>query len=142
MNRPVSATKARLMTQPSEPQPTSALAGILSFLVPGLGQMYQGRFGKGLLFFVCLLSLFHVGQAMGNWQNVYVPKQLAEGGGFAGGRFPLGGRFVAGLVNRWHYPGQFWIGVAAWPALWQFYDLPLPDAQKHPFLNAYQRAPD
>ena len=31
------------------------------------------RHGKGILFMVCLLSLFHVGEAMGNWQNVYVP---------------------------------------------------------------------
>src|SRR4051794_32053968 len=59
--------------QPHEPPPTSLLAGVLSYLVPGLGQMAQGRFGKGMLFFVCLLSLFHVGQAMGNWQNVYLP---------------------------------------------------------------------
>jgi hypothetical protein len=103
--------------------------------------VYQGRFSKGLLFFVCLLSLFHVGEAMGKWQNVYVPPQLA--GGFAEdrGRGPMRSLFT-GLVNRWHYPGQFWIGVAAWPALWQFFDLPRPDAETYPFLNKYQRAPD
>jgi hypothetical protein len=133
---PFSATKARLMTQTPDPHPTSLAAGILSFLVPGLGQMYQGRFSKGLLFFVCLLSLFHVGQAMGNWQNVYVPKNI---GGWAADR----GRptLFAGLVNRWHYPGQFWIGVAAWPALWQYYGLPVPDAEKHPRLHNYQKEP-
>jgi hypothetical protein len=142
MNRPVFATKASFMTQPSEPQPTSALAGILSFLVPGLGQMYQGRFGKGLLFFVCLLSLFHVGQAMGHWQNVYVPKQLVDRPEFAQDRFRVGARSLfTGLVNRWHYPGQFWIGVAAWPALWQFFELPMPDAEKYPILHDYQRTP-
>src|SRR5436305_8549682 len=59
--------------QANEPPPTSVLAGVLSYLVPGLGQILQGRVGKGLLFFVCLVSLFHVGQAMGNWQNVYLP---------------------------------------------------------------------
>lgn len=126
------------MTQPSEPHPTSPLAGFLSFLVPGLGQIYQGRIGKGLLFFVCLMSLFHVGEAMGQWQNVYIPPdapvQFAQN---RGGRATL----VQGLVNRWHYPGQFWIGIAAWPALWQFFDMPTPDAEKYPFLSRYQRAP-
>src|SRR4029079_2430315 len=98
------------MTPQPEPQPVSYLAGFLSFLVPGLGQMYQGRFGKGLLFFVCLLSLFHVGQAMGHWQNVYVPKPTDQ---FAGGRVRPGPTtLVNALVNRWHYLGQFWIGVA------------------------------
>lgn len=125
------------MTQP-EPHPTSFFAAFLSYLVPGLGQMYQGRFSKGLLFFVCLLSLFHVGQAMGNWQNVYVPSNTD--GRFANNRGPRD--VFVGLVNRWHYPGQFWIGIAAWPALWQFYGLPTPDATKHPFWATYQREPD
>jgi hypothetical protein len=136
------------MTQLPEPQPTSALGGFLSFLVPGLGQMYQGRFGKGLLFFVCLLSLFHVGQAMGDWQNVYVPNvpPPPQGERFAQNRVRNGPTdLLNGLINRWHYPGQFWIGVAAWPALWQFFDMPLPDAEKNPRFAkwaTYQRAPD
>jgi len=127
------------MTHPSQPHPTSPFAGFLSFLVPGLGQIYQGRTGKGLLFFVCLLSLFHVGEAMGKWQNVYVPPESA--GGFAQNRGGGRGSLFAGLVNRWHYPGQFWIGIAAWPALWQFFDMPTPDPEKYPFVSRYQRSP-
>ena len=123
---------------PHEPPPTSVLAGVLSFLVPGLGQIAQGRVGKGLLFFVCLLSLFHVGQAMGNWQNVYLPPVDTR---FARDQAKPGNP-LASVYQRWHYAGQFWIGVAAWPALWQFYEMPAPDAQKHPFWNRYQRAPD
>ena len=30
----------------------SGLAAILSFFFPGLGQLYNGQFGKGILFFV------------------------------------------------------------------------------------------
>src|ERR1700681_1960375 len=54
-------------------RPYSVLGGFLSYLIPGLGQISQGRIGKGLLFMVGLLGLFHVGEAMGNWQNVYLP---------------------------------------------------------------------
>jgi hypothetical protein len=125
--------------QPQESPPTSVLAGILSYLVPGLGQIIQGRVGKGLLFFVCLVSLFHVGQAMGNWQNVYLPTSESRWArDQARPQNPL-----ASIVHyRWHYAGQFWIGVAAWPALWQFYEMPTPDPQRYPFLSRYQRAPD
>lgn len=126
------------MTPQPEPHPVSYLAGFLSFLVPGLGQMYQGRYGKGLLFFVCLLSLFHVGEAMGDWKNVYLPPPP----GFAENRAQHPNRLIYSLSNRWHYPGQFWIGVAAWPALWQFFNMPVPDAERYPFLHNYQRAPD
>jgi hypothetical protein len=62
-----------------KPQETSTVAAILSYLVPGLGQIYQGRFGKGFLFMISLLGMFTLGQAMGNWQNVYVPP--VEGAG-------------------------------------------------------------
>lgn len=124
------------MTHPNEERPKSIVAGVLSFLVPGLGQIYQGRIGKGLLFFVCLLTLFHVGEWMGNWQNVYLPP---TGGEFAQDRGKSD--LPRSLILRWHYPGQFWIGIAAWPALWQFYDMPTPDPEKYPFLSRYQRAP-
>ena len=56
------------------PRPPDLLAGFLSYLVPGLGQITQGRIGKGVLFLVCLLGMFHLGEAMGNWQNVYLPR--------------------------------------------------------------------
>jgi len=124
---------------PNEPPPTSVLAGILSYLVPGLGQILQGRVGKGLLFFVCLVSLFHVGQAMGNWQNVYLPSVDSR---FARDQVRPANPLASIIHYRWHYAGQFWVGVAAWPALWQFYEMPVPDAQRHPFWNRYQRAPD
>src|SRR4051812_23078902 len=102
---------------PDTPHHTpSVLAGILSYLIPGLGQIYQGRFGKGLLFMVSLLGMFFLGQAMGGWRNVYMP--ASESGQESALRKPL-----SSIYNRWHYAGQFWIGMAAWPAIWQFYDM-------------------
>ena len=114
----------------------SVLAGVLSFIIPGLGQIAQGRIGKGLLFMVVLLSMFFFGQALGGWRNVYIP--LPEDQRFAAPdgrarRLPF-----AGVFQRWHYAGQFFIGLAAWPALWQFYDMPMPEGE---FWKTYQRGP-
>jgi hypothetical protein len=121
-------------------RPHSFVAGFLSYLVPGLGQISQGRTGKGILFMVCLLSLFHVGEAMGNWQNVYVPGDDNPDMGRRGSG-PL-----APLVNvfnqRWHFAGQVWIGVAAWPAIWQYYGGTMPSEQTSPFLHNYQKQPN
>lgn len=93
----------------------SPLAGFLSYLVPGLGQIYQGRIGKGLLFLVCLYGMFFTGMAMGDWRNVYLP-DTAHVNGPAWLPVP-----VANLWNRLHFAGQFWIGVAAWPAVYQYW---------------------
>jgi hypothetical protein len=128
------------MSQESEHtygRPLSLLAGFLSYLVPGLGQISQGRIGKGVLFMVCLLSLFHVGEAMGNWQNVYVPTE--DSGDFVKRR---GNPFVNIFSQRWHFAGQVWIGAAAWPALWQFYGGAMPSKETSPFLHNYQKQPD
>lgn len=46
-------------------------AALLAWLVPGLGHLYQGRTGKGILYAVCILGLYGVGLAMGEGHNVY-----------------------------------------------------------------------
>jgi hypothetical protein len=71
---------------------------------------------------------------MGNWQNVYLPPPEGRNQGqFA--------TLPNSLLTRWHYIGQFWIGIAAWPALYQYFDLPKPEALP-PFWNRFQRTPD
>lgn len=115
-------------------QEPSSLAALLSYLIPGLGQIYQGRYGKGILFMVSLLGMFLLGQAMGDWQNVYVPDARNQPGGR--------GNLVSGLMIRWHYGGQFWIGIAAWPALWQHFGLPVPAEEANPFWHSFQKTPD
>jgi len=123
------------LQQPQRPA-RSPLAALLSYLIPGLGQIYQGRIAKGLLFFVCLYSLVFYGQALGSWKNVYLPDSSQAGP-------PVGlpfGRTISDVYNRIYYAGQFWIGVAAWPALWQYlnYDETKPADR---LLGTYQRAP-
>ena len=80
------------------------LAVVLAWMVPGLGHVYQGRYGKGVLYAVCILSLFLVGLAMGDWRIVYW-------------------RWVSPVANTeafcFNYLGQFWAGLAALPALIQ-----------------------
>ena len=122
-----SAPTAPVPLSPHEPSP---LGAVLSYLVPGLGQIYQGRHGKGVLFMISLLGMFFLGQAMGNWQNVYI--HSLEGA--------RGGRGLA-FLDRWHYGGQFWIGISAWPALWQHFKLPVPDEKAQPFLHNFQKMP-
>jgi hypothetical protein len=124
-----SAPTASMNPPPHEP---SMLAAFLSYLIPGLGQIYQKRYGKGLLFMVSLLGMFMIGQAMGQWQNVFVPREDRQAPGKPNS-------LVNALVTRWHYVGQFWIGAAAWPALGHFFR---PTEEEDSFWQKYQRAPN
>jgi hypothetical protein len=123
-----------MSNRPEPPPPPSVLAGVLSYLVPGLGQISQGRVGKGLMFMVILLGMFFLGQAMGQWRNVFMPPVEPNEGN------PIRKPLIS-VYNRWHFAGQFWIGIAAMPAIWQFYDMPLPSEEQSPFWHNFQRAP-
>lgn len=48
-----------------------ALAAFLSWLIPGLGQWYQGRRLKAVLFFSCISFLLVTGQVMGEGRTIY-----------------------------------------------------------------------
>ena len=135
------------MSAPAQPErPVSLMGGFLSYLVPGLGQICQGRVSKGLLFLVCLLGLFHLGQAMGGWMNVYIPSDNPPGdergadqlNQFRTQRLQ---QLPSNLYQRLHYLGQFWIGMSAWPALWQYFEMPAPAKETRPFLHSFQRCP-
>ncbi|MBI1914307.1 MAG: hypothetical protein HYS12_06155 [Planctomycetes bacterium] len=128
---PSQATSAKVSPVHREYTP---LPAFLSYLVPGLGQITQGRVGKGILFFVCVMSLFFYGQYLGNWSNVYLPDTSGEPNNL--NLPPL----AADLYNRPQFLGQFWVGVAAWPAVLQYmaYD---PDAESGPLFGTYQRYP-
>lgn len=98
------------------------LAAILSYLIPGLGQIIQGRVGKGLLFFFCVQTLFFWGLSIGQWKNVYLPRaddlrrfrkpEITLG--------PLNVPFPRPLAYRVQFLGQFWVGMSAWPAILQW----------------------
>jgi TM2 domain-containing membrane protein YozV len=54
------------------------LAALLAWLVPGMGHIYQGRTGKGILFFVCVLGTFVFGLVLGQGK---VRLRVAAGAG-------------------------------------------------------------
>ena len=132
---------------PARPQPpeNGPLAAVLSYLVPGVGQIYQGRIGKGILFFICVYTLFFFGMYMGRWSNVFAPDTTAEERHF---RLRLLGinflefdsAIVGSLWKRPQFAGQFFVGVAAWPAIYQawIYD-PVQDG--NPPLSGFMRQP-
>jgi hypothetical protein len=92
------------MSQPSIDLRHPYRAALLAWLVPGLGHFYQGRTGKGWLYAICILGLYFLGFAMGEGKIVYW-------------------RWVSPLGNPekfcLYYLGQFWVGLAALPALIQ-----------------------
>jgi TM2 domain-containing membrane protein YozV len=135
--------------RPSETKPHhfDIGAALLSYLVPGLGQIYQGRVAKGLLFCVALYALFFYGMYLGHGMNVYLPDDtklpriflVSKGNFVVRDGIELTG-FRAAVGHRIHFLGQMWIGVAAWPAVWQYYQY---DEAKEPtgLLGAFQRMP-
>jgi hypothetical protein len=122
--------------KPSEPPPPVKLdfvAALLSYLIPGLGQLTQGRVRKGLLFLVCLYALFFYGMYLGQGKNVYLPYNHAEEKGTLS-------RLASDLYTRFQFVGQFPIGMAAWPAVYQYYVYPDHPDNNAP-LHGWMRAP-
>jgi hypothetical protein len=119
----MSTARPSIQVTPPESGP---LAAVLSFLVPGLGQVLQGRIGKGLLFFFCIYGLFFYGMYLGSGSitlkgrhyqvtgNVYLPDTAARNNPWG---LPT---LMANLYNRPQYIGQFWVGIVAWPALYHY----------------------
>ncbi|MGB7346795.1 MAG: DUF6677 family protein [Pirellulaceae bacterium] len=75
------------------------IAAFLAWLIPGAGHFYQGRHTKGSLFFVCILTTWIIGFALGGGHVVYASWQPGD--------------------RRWHYALQAGVGVVALPALIQ-----------------------
>ena len=123
---------------PLPPVKLDPLAALFSYLIPGMGQVYQGRVGKGLLFFFGLYLLFFYGMWMGQWKNVWLPDATRLPAAGLGG-WDLGGTAKA-LSYRPQFMGQFFIGAAAWPAVVQYaqYD---EFKNEGPVFGTYQRVP-
>ena len=134
---------------PPPPREIQPLPALLSLLVPGLGQIYQGRVGKGVLFLLCIYALFFYGMYLGSGTavagepphsytvtgNVYLPVAPKQNAPLA--NLP---QVLNDLYNRPQYIGQFWVGLVAWPALWQYYTY---DETKDagPLLGQFERTP-
>src|SRR5262249_30096010 len=121
--------------KPSEPTPPPIkldyVAALLSYLIPGLGQLTQGRVRKGLLFLVSLYALFFYGMYLGKWNNVYLPDYHSE-------EPPVTG-LAWSVHRRFRFGGQFPTGRVGWPAVYQS-SVYKPDAPKPP-LEGFMRAP-
>lgn len=81
------------------------LAAMLAWLIPGLGHLYQGRTGKGILFAVCILSTFGYGCYLGTTKELGTARVV-----YASWR--NGDR-------RLYYLAQVAVGLPAMPALVQ-----------------------
>ncbi len=90
--------------------------------------------GKGLLYLVCLYTLFFYGMNLGKWQNVYLPNYVEEG------NVNAKKGLASNLYTRFQFVGQFPIGIAAWPALYQYYSSG-EDKDANPPMNGWMRAP-
>ena len=76
------------------------VAAILAWALPGLGHVYQGRTGKGLLFFVCVLGTFFYGMYLGGGKVVYAAVPWEQ-------------------QYRWQYWCQLGVGLPSTPMLVQ-----------------------
>jgi len=80
------------------------LAAFLAWLVPGLGHVYQGRTGKGILFFACIVGTFFYGLYIGDGRVVYASTADV---------------FSRQFLERWQYLCQVGVGLPALPAVVQ-----------------------
>lgn len=129
----------------SPPRLFDPLAAFLSYLIPGLGQVTQGRVGKGLLFFVCLYGLFFYGMTLGSMKNVWLADASALPRVSVRMLGDLQGTPKA-IYYRFQFLGQFGIGVAAWPAVLQYMLTETPEEPgatpaPTPVLGHYMQAP-
>ncbi|MEX2138244.1 MAG: DUF6677 family protein [Pirellulales bacterium] len=83
------------------------LAAFLAWLLPGAGHLYQRRYGKGLLFMVCILSTFFYGIFLGSGNVVYASFRKDDG------------RDYLQDDVRYAYLCQVGIGLPALPAIVQ-----------------------
>jgi TM2 domain-containing membrane protein YozV len=95
------------------------IAALLAWLMPGMGHVYQGRTGKGILFFVCVFGTFVFGMTLGEGKVVYASMP---------GQEPW----------RWQYYCQLGVGLPAMPALVQ---RRLMSQDKQPLLNGFMAPP-
>lgn len=80
------------------------LAAFLAWLIPGAGHIYQGRIGKGVLFFACIAGTFFYGMHIGYGRVVYASTADV---------------FSRQFLDRWQYICQVGVGLPALPALVQ-----------------------
>src|SRR5689334_14478212 len=76
-----------------------AVAGVLAWLIPGAGHIYQRRYAKGVLFMVCILGIYFFGLSLADGHVVYASLTRED--------------------LRWQYACQLGVGAPAFPAILQ-----------------------
>ena len=95
------------------------IAGLLAWALPGLGHIYQGRTGKGILFFVCVLGTFFYGLYLGGGKVVYAATNWEQ-------------------QYRWQYLCQLGVGLPSTPMLIQRSRV---DRNLQPLWNGFMAPP-
>lgn len=108
------------------------VAAALSWAVPGLGQIYQGRTFKGSLFMAAILTTFVCGLWLGGGRVVYAALPSAADG--------AEGRGVRAIFKRAPFLCQACAGVVAMPAVLQAARLSGPSREPW-LLNGFMAPP-
>ncbi len=95
------------------------VAALLAWALPGLGHIYQGRTGKGILFFVCVLGTFFYGLYLGGGKVVYAATNWEQ-------------------QFRWQYLCQLGVGLPSTPMLIQRHRA---NSDKQPLWNRFMAQP-
>jgi hypothetical protein len=101
------------------------LAAFLAWLVPGLGHVYQGRTGKGVLFAACIIGTFAFGLIIGEGKVVYAADVVPS----------------RQFFSRWQYVCQLWAGLPALPAYVQAWRERQGKSPIGGYQNFYMRPP-
>jgi len=96
-----------------------ALAAVLAWIWPGAGHLYQRRYGKGILFMVCILGTWFFGLTLGDGRVAYASWKKND--------------------HRWQYLFQVGVGAPALPALIQSRRV---GQGKEPLLDGYMAPPE
>ncbi len=86
------------------------VAGVLAWLWPGAGHLYQRRYAKGMLFMVCILGTFFFGLVLGEGKVVYAAQFRDASQAYPGWQ---------GTLSRWPFAMQIGVGLPATPAVVQ-----------------------
>ncbi len=115
-----SASPPSMVDAPSIELRDPIFAAFLAWLIPGAGHFYQGRWGKGGLFMVCILGTFFVGLWMGQGRVVYASWRAND--------------------QRYAYICQVCVGLPALPAVVQSM-LVNSNPPKAPFFDGVMAPP-
>ena len=86
------------------------IAGILAWIWPGAGHLYQRRYAKGMLFMICILGTFFFGLVLGEGKVVYASQFRDSSQAYPG---------FQGKLSRWPFAMQIGVGLPAFPAVVQ-----------------------